>query len=227
MQPTEVNDYSILLLTSDRIETILVPTIESCDVNIELIPGLSNVIRFPVEDRVEPSMDLLNEIGPDPREVLAVAESFHLEAIDPDLQDATDAETARHIAEQILPLKLDATALKLRLAALLDPVVIEAVRACRTHRKKAKVALEAQELALKAKTESGFWLPPLEEEADALTMETAKLFLEAATRLRIASGVSRAVGFARRGEPWVPYDPVQDTKEWLAQLDKLPPRPRA
>jgi len=222
-----VSDYSMLLLTSDRMETILVPTMESCDVNIELIPGLSNVIRFPVEDRVEPSMDLLNDIGPDPREVLAVAESFHLEAIDPDLQDATDAETARHIAEQILPLKLDQNALKLRLTALLDPVVVEAVRACRTHRKKAEAALGAQELALKAKTEGGFWLPPLEEEADALTMETAKLFLEAARRLRIASGVSRAVGFARRGEPWVPYDPVQDTKEWLAQLDKLPPRPRA
>ena len=192
---------------------------------IELIPGLSNVVRFPVEDRVVPSMDLLNQIGPDPDEVAAVAESFQLDEGDPDLQDATDRETARHIAEQILPLGLDANALKRRLAELLDPVVGRAVLACREHGKVAKAAYAAHEVALKAKTEGGYWLEPLEEKAATLTEAAARLFLEAAARLRIARGVSRAVGFARRGEPWVPYDPAQDTREWLAQLDKLPTRP--
>lgn len=92
--------------------------------NIELIPGLSNVIRFPIEDRVEPSMDLLNQIGPRPDEVAAVAESFHLDEGDPDLQDATDRETALHIAEQILPLGLDADALKQRLSFQLSLVAM-------------------------------------------------------------------------------------------------------
>jgi hypothetical protein len=198
---------------------------ESCIVQIELIPGLSNVVRFPVEDRVAPSMDLLNQIGPDADEVAAVAESFQLDEDDPGLQDATDRETARYIAEHILPLGLDADALKLRLAELLDPVVGRAVLACREHRKVATAAYAAHEVALKAKTEGGYWLEPLEEKADALTTQAAHLFLEAAARLRVARGVSRAVGFARRGEKWVPYDPVQDTREWLAQLDKLRPRP--
>ena len=36
--------------------------------NIELLPGLTNVIRFPIELRAAPSMDVLYEIEPDSRE---------------------------------------------------------------------------------------------------------------------------------------------------------------
>ena len=43
---------------------------------IELLPGLTNVIRFPLEERVRPSIMLLHEIEPDVREVLNLAEAF-------------------------------------------------------------------------------------------------------------------------------------------------------
>jgi hypothetical protein len=46
---------------------------------IELLPGLTNVIRFPVERRARPTLDLLREIAPDPREVGNVAEAFGLD----------------------------------------------------------------------------------------------------------------------------------------------------
>lgn len=46
---------------------------------IELSPGCSNVIRFPVEERAKPSLDLLRDIVPDLREICLVAEAFGLE----------------------------------------------------------------------------------------------------------------------------------------------------
>ncbi len=76
---------------------------ECVSVNIEMLPGLTNVIRFPVEQRARPSYGLLVEIEPDIREVLNVAEAFGLEGADPNLKDATDQETARYLAEQVLP----------------------------------------------------------------------------------------------------------------------------
>ena len=47
--------------------------------NIELLPGLTNVIRFPLEERARPSCELLREIEPDIREVMSVAEAFGLD----------------------------------------------------------------------------------------------------------------------------------------------------
>ena len=44
----------------------------------------SNVIRFPVELRAKPSIDLLSEVAPDSREVELIAEAFGFEPPDPD-----------------------------------------------------------------------------------------------------------------------------------------------
>ncbi len=189
--------------------------------NVELIPGLTNVIRFPVEERVAPTVELLHQIGPDAREVLSVAEAFFLEAADASLEHDADRETAQYIAEHILPLGLEPADLTVRLQDLIDPVVERASLACREHRKLAKAAQAAHEGALSAKVNGGFWLAPLEEKADTLTRESAVLFLEAYARVLEMSGVNRAVGFARRGETWVPFDSRQDQDDWLAELDKL------
>lgn len=192
--------------------------------NVELIPGLSNVIRFPVEERLPPTVELLMEIGPDAREVFAVAESFHLDAVDPNLQHETDRETARHIAEHLLPLKLNHETLTQRLGEMLDPVVARAAVACKEHRIKAKAAVAAHDAAHHAKINGGYWLERLEEQADTLTREASVLFLEAYARVLEMIGVNRAIGFARRGETWKGYDPVENQAEWLAQLETLKPR---
>ena len=39
-----------------------------------------------------------------------------------------------------------------------------------------------------------------------LTLRAAELLLEAHARCQEAEGAARAVGFARRGEPWVPCE---------------------
>lgn len=45
---------------------------------LELMPIHPNVVRFPLERRVAPSLSLVRQIAPDPREVAVVAEVFGL-----------------------------------------------------------------------------------------------------------------------------------------------------
>ena len=63
----------------------------------------SNVIRFPVELRAKPSIDLLIEIAPDSREVELLAEAFGFEAPDPDGRSKADRAMAEAIAKTDLP----------------------------------------------------------------------------------------------------------------------------
>ncbi len=59
----------------------------------------SNVIRFPVELRAKPSIDLLIEVPPDSREVEFIAEAFGFEAPDPDGRSKADRAIAETIAK--------------------------------------------------------------------------------------------------------------------------------
>ena len=74
---------------------------------IEMLPGLTNVIRFPVERRARPTLELLREIAPDPREVGNVAEAFGLDYPVSGLRDAADASTAGHCHVVWGPSKFD------------------------------------------------------------------------------------------------------------------------
>ena len=185
--------------------------------NIELMPGLTNVVRFPVERRVAPSMDVVHAIEPDVREVLRIGESFFLELPDPELANQVDAETARHIAEQVLPLAPAERGPALD--DLLRPVVAAAVEACGRADRVAKRSVEAGKKLLRAQTEGGRWLEPLEQAVDALVDEAARLLVLAHQRCREAHGVNRAVGIARRGEAWTPYS-AAETSDWLAEAGR-------
>ena len=68
---------------------------------IELLPGETNVLRFPVEQRARPTLELLRDLAPDVREVLAVAEAYGLDMPVNDLRDRVDLSTAEHIANQV------------------------------------------------------------------------------------------------------------------------------
>jgi hypothetical protein len=57
---------------------------------------MANVVRFPVQRRARPIMDLLREIAPDVREVLNLAEAFGMEPPAFDLSDRMDGATAEH-----------------------------------------------------------------------------------------------------------------------------------
>ena len=63
----------------------------------------ANVVRFPVELRVAASVEVLDGLEPDPREVADVADRLGWDLPPADLFGRADEETARYIAEQVLP----------------------------------------------------------------------------------------------------------------------------
>jgi hypothetical protein len=180
---------------------------EDWTMRIALLPGLTNVVRFPVERRARPTLALLRDMAPDPREVLAVAEAFALDAPAPDLRDRTDAETAEHILNQIVE---TGEARTHALDALLEPVVARAVTVCRAAHDAAGEAVEARQVLLRALTARHPWIEPSQERAETLTFKATELLIEAHVRSEEAEGVARAVGIARRGETWTPRDPQAD-----------------
>jgi hypothetical protein len=170
---------------------------------IEILPGTTNVVRFPVERRARSTLELLRDIAPDVREVLSIAEAFDIEAPAPDLRAQADRETAEHILNQFAGSGGEMMA---SLDTLLDPVVVMAIAACRAAHDVSIDAAEAQQGLLRAQTAGHFWIDPLRERAEALTLRSAELLIEALARYEEAEGVARAVGLARRGEPWTPRD---------------------
>lgn len=181
--------------------------------HIELLPGLGNVIRFPVERRARPTLDVLREIAPDLREVLLVADSFGLEEPVHGLRHAVDARTAEHVADEA-PLE-PGEARRAMLEGLLAPVVAAAIEACRASHDASLATVAMQERLLAAKTAGSRWAGPLGERADALTLRSAELLLAAHARCEEAEGVARAVHCALRGETWTPHDP-RELGDWLA-----------
>jgi hypothetical protein len=185
-------------------------------VNIEMLPGLTNVIRFPVEQRARPSYALLTEIEPDIREVMNVAEAYGLEGVDPSLKDATDQETARYLADQVLPIA--GPGLNTVLDRMLAPAVERAIEACQAAHASSVRTVVAQQKLHGAKLGGSSWLEPLEERADTSTRETAELLVAASARCQEVRGMKRAIDLARKGELWTPYDPQADAQNWLDEV---------
>lgn len=179
----------------------------------ELLPGQDNVVRFPVERRVRPTLELLREIAPDVREVSLVTDSFGLEEPPYSLRHEVDARTAEYIADQVPPEPDEAR--RAMLDGLLAPLVAAAVEACRASHDASLAAASMRERQRAAETAGSFWAEPVRERADALTLRAAGLLLEAHARCQKAEGAARAVGFARRGELWRPHD-SREVGEWLA-----------
>ena len=94
----------------------------------ETIGLVSNVIRFPIELRAKPSLDLLSDVAPDMREVELIAEAFGFDAPDPEGRDKADGAMAETLAKTVLP--ADPKDRRAALDAMLKPHVDRAVAAC-------------------------------------------------------------------------------------------------
>jgi hypothetical protein len=107
---------------------------------IELMPGMTNVVRFPLERRVEPSLDLLWEIAPDRREVELVAESFDLDHRLGGTRHEADRAMAEHILNNVPP--EPGPRRRLALDVLLRPLIGQAVDACRRAHRAGEIFVE-------------------------------------------------------------------------------------
>jgi hypothetical protein len=128
---------------------------------IEMLPGMDNVIRFPVEERARPTLSLVREIAPDCREVFRVMESFGIEGPAYDLRHQVDRETAEHILNAV-----SAEPGEMRTAmldAMLAPLVKTAVQACRAANEASHVMVAAQQRLQAAVTSGSLWSEQLRE----------------------------------------------------------------
>ena len=180
----------------------------------ELVPGTTNVFRFPQERVERPTIDVLRELAPDVRLVLNLAEAFGFEAPDDRLRDQADAETAAYLAAQLPGSGLERSAM---LADLEARAVNEAVTAARAALDAQRVAETARRAAKQgAERPDVFWGDGLEERAGAVNDRAVLLTLQAHTLAELAEGAARAVGFARRQETWSPRDHAAEDNMLIA-----------
>lgn len=180
--------------------------------------GGTNVVWFPSGRGVRPLMDRVCEVEPDVREVLFAADSLGLALPTADLRDRADEETARHIAEQVLP--LTPAERRLALDVLLASVAVTALRACADAAWASGHCAAALRDVQQARREGGHWLDPFEERAETLALEAGRLLVWAHGRCQEAHGVARAVELARQGEAWAPPG-GWPAAEWLTEPGRV------
>ena len=180
----------------------------------ELLPGSSNVYRFPVEIVAKPTADLLRSVAPDVREVSLVAEAFGLEEPPMDVRNASDRAMAERIAATTCWPK-DARAKRAAIEAMLKPLVERALRMCREAREAGLRSDDAAEKFVSTELEGGYWLKPLKDASDYGAMAWARRLIDAYAAAEVALGAERAVGCARRGEVWRPFDVREEAEALL------------
>ena len=178
--------------------------------SVELLSGMTNVVRFPVERRARPTLELLRGIAPDVREVMNMAEAFGMERPLPELRERADIATAEHIANQMPAGGVERERL---LGEMLDPIIAAAIASCRVAHDAWLEAAAAEEVLVRARQAGHFLGEALVERAAALARRAAERLLVAHTRTEEAEGVARAVGFARSGEAWQPRDVRREAEE--------------
>src|ERR1700691_6188793 len=179
----------------------MVCSIWSCPMRYESLTLGGNVIRFPVELRAKPSIELLIDVAPDSREVELIAEAFGFDAPDPGGRAKADQAMAERIAGVDLP--VDRQERWAALSAILTPFVDRAVAACAQARQASLQSDADNEKFAKAQMEGGYWLAPLKAAADYWAVEAARLQIVAH---EAAEGAERSSSpsAARRGGPRTP-----------------------
>ncbi|WP_161915348.1 hypothetical protein [Methylosinus sp. C49] len=165
---------------------------------------MTNVVRFPIERRAKPSIELVRDIAPDSREVSLVIESFGFDDDIDDVRDAADRKMTEFITVTVC--REPGAQRRAELDLLLQPIVERAVSLCRDAHDASLAAVKTQRLVVEAQSEGAYWLTPLSERASAQTFYAARLLVDAHVACQRAAGASRAIEIAKRGETWAPFD---------------------
>lgn len=182
----------------------------------ELLDGTMNVIRFPVEDRARPTIELMRDIRPDVRALSANAEAFGFEQPVTALRLLADRETACHIEASLSQSELPSAEF---VAGLLEPLVLRAVTASRDAIKASRDTEAAQVLANAAVVNGHSDAEWLQQRADAAALRMVEMGLIAHSFAEEAEGAARAIGLARQGVTWTPRSSAAESDEWMETLE--------
>lgn len=177
----------------------------------DLLEPASNVVRFPIERRVKPSVELLYDVAPNVLDVSLLAKSFGIELVT-DGRETKDRAMAEYIVDTYGS-EFSATE-RPGLDRLLKYFLGRAVDACARAHEASRAARSARELWIRAQAEGGYWLSQVEARATSRLEEAANLYVKAYHLSEEAFGAARAIGMAKRGEVWRPSDASRDM-EWL------------
>jgi hypothetical protein len=182
----------------------------------DVLDGTANVFRFPVEMRARATIDLMRDIRPDVRRLLANAEAFGFEKPLATIREDADRETASHI-EVHHPAGETPSA---RFAEeLLEPLVRRAVTTARDAMQADRDTEVAQRRAAAAAVQGHADAEWLQQRADAAALRTVEMGLIAHIYAEQVEGAARAIRLAREGRAWTPRSAAAEDDEWLAMLD--------
>jgi hypothetical protein len=171
---------------------------------VQFMPRPANVLRFPVERRVPPSLALLRHIVPEAGEVAALAQSFGLQPAPAVSRLDGSAMIAACLEEHILPDNLKAR--QRALGLILHPFVATAIQAC-AHAEwflARAVAAERRWFAFKHVNEQT--AASLAAAAGAAWAAAAQAFVAAYRRSEEAEGAAQQVGLAHSRAVERPFD---------------------
>ncbi len=176
---------------------------------IERLSPATNVVRFPIERRARPTLELMRQLAPSADDLAVLATGHDPEGLHTKARQQADSAAAKQILEcgsHGAPVPFDV------LDGLLAPAIAEAVSLCWSMQDATTAMLDAQQELSKARRTGDGWLDQLRARAAALTVRRAELLTTAHARVETAEGIARAVAFARRGEPWTPHaiDPTPE-----------------
>lgn len=171
---------------------------------LDVLPGATNVVRFPVELRAMPSLEILRLLACARDDAIQMADLYGLD-VEWNMRDRVGAEVHGEASRlcRTGSQDLDMAARVAALESLLAPLLADGVALCRA-------ALEVSGRAEAARRRLGgvpvrSWLhEELRDRADALTGAAMAASVDAYHAVEEVEGVARALALVRAGEAWSP-----------------------
>lgn len=152
---------------------------------------VENAVRFPVEKRSHPSLDVLAEVRPDYKVVAAVLEMLGRDPLDAGLKNEADDSTAEYL--QKFGLGRGDQERKILIANFRESLIVEAVALCVEAKRFADEAYKAGTLARNAKEEKSPNFSGHLTRANKLLNQSAKTTVEAYRLSEVVFGKCRAI----------------------------------
>jgi hypothetical protein len=162
---------------------------------LELTIGDSHLVRFPVERRLAPSLDLLRKIAPEQDHIAYLIESFKLDVSVSGIRDEAMQGMMAHIAE------CDWSGAQNEKDTELNDIqadfVARATKACHQADAANNLASAALTLSVKADAKGDHMASVLQAQADSLMTKAARRLVQAHMRIEEANGVADAIDHAK------------------------------